>query len=63
MRRSVVEPGVLMRVELHERERPVLCGMGFQQRPGDEMIAAERQQEGAAVEDDFAWRSMACRVS
>ncbi len=48
---SVVEPGVLMGVEMHERERTMLGGMGFEQRPGDEMIAAERKQEGAAVEN------------
>ena len=42
---AVVEPGVLMGVELHHGQRPVLGGMGFQERPGDEMVAAKRQQE------------------
>ena len=47
---AVVEPGVLMRVELHQRQRPVDRGMRLEQRPGDEMVAAERQQERAGFE-------------
>ncbi len=45
-----ISPGVLMGVELHHRQRPVPRHMGFQQRPGDEVIAPERQQKGTAVE-------------
>jgi len=44
---AVVRPGVLMGVELHQRQRPVDGGMRLEQRPGDEMVAAERQQESA----------------
>ena len=51
---AVVEPGVLMRVELHQRQRAVDRGMRLQQRPGDEVVAAERQQEGAALRGCFA---------
>ena len=48
---AVVVPGVLMRVELHQRQRAVDRRMRLQQRPGDEMVAAERQQEGAGLQD------------
>ncbi|MNL18445.1 hypothetical protein D3C87_1395890 [compost metagenome] len=41
---AVVEPGILMRIEMHQRQRAVLCHMRLQQRPGDEMVAAKRQQ-------------------
>ena len=47
---AVVGPGVLMRVELHQRERAMHCSMRLEQRPGDEVIAAERQQERAALQ-------------
>ena len=48
---AVVVPGVLMRVELHQRQRAVHGGVRLEQRPGDEMIAAERHQESAALQD------------
>ncbi len=56
---AVVEPGILMRVELHERQRAVLGRMRLEQRPGDVVIAAERQQEGA---DCRGWPSPACSI-
>ena len=48
---SVVAPGVLMRVELHQRQRPVFLRMRLQERPGDEMVAAEREEMHVGVED------------
>ena len=41
---GIVGPEVAVGVELDQRQRPVLRGMRPQQRPGDEMVAAERQQ-------------------
>ena len=46
---AVVGPGVLMGVELHQGQRSMNGGMRLEQRPGDEMVAAERQQEGAGL--------------
>ena len=43
---AVVEPGVLMGVELHQRQLAVARRMRLQQRPGDIVVAAERHQEG-----------------
>ena len=40
-----------MRVELHQRQRPVDRRMRLEQRPGDEMVAAERQQERAGLQE------------
>ena len=48
---AVVGPGVLVRVELHQRQRPVFLRMRLQQRPGDEMVAAEREEMHVGVED------------
>ena len=48
---AVVVPCVLMRVELHQRQRAVLGRVRLQQRPGDEMVAAERQQERAGLQE------------
>ena len=48
---AVVGPGVLVRVELHQRQRPVFLGMRLEQRPGDEMVAAEREEVHVGVED------------
>ncbi len=42
----VVEPGVLMGVELDERQRPMPRDMRLQERPGDVVVAAEGEQEG-----------------
>ena len=47
----VVAPGVLMRIELHQRERPVFLGMRFKQRPGDKMVAAEREEVDVSLDD------------
>ena len=41
---AVVVPGILMRVELHQRQWAMPGGVRLQQRPGDEMIAAEADQ-------------------
>ena len=38
---AVIRPGVLMGVELHHGERAVDGGMRLEQRPGDEMVAAQ----------------------
>ena len=40
----IVRPEVAVRVDLDQRQRPVPRGVRPQQRPGDEMVAAERQQ-------------------
>ena len=48
---AVVRPGILVRVELHQRQRPVQRCMRLEQRPGDKMVAAERQQEGARLDE------------
>ena len=40
----IVGPQVAVRVHLDQRQRPVLRRMRPEQRPGDEMVAAERQQ-------------------
>lgn len=47
----VVEPGVLMRVELHQRQRTAFGGMRLEDRPGHVMVAAQRQHEGARIDD------------
>jgi hypothetical protein len=44
---AVIRPGVLMRIELHHGEWPMDGGVGLEHRPGHEVIAAERKQEGA----------------
>ena len=41
---GIVGPEVAVRVDLDQRQRPVLRGVRAQQRPGDEMVAAEREQ-------------------
>ena len=40
----IVRPEIAVRVHLDQRQRPVLRRMRPEQRPGDEMVAAERQQ-------------------
>ena len=47
----VVEPGVLVGVELDERQRAVDGGMRLQQRIGDEVIAAQRKELRAGGDD------------
>ncbi len=39
---AIIEPRILMRVELNECQRTIFRGMGLEQRPCDEMIAAKR---------------------
>lgn len=47
----LVRPGVLMGIELDEGEGPVQDCMGPQDGIGDEVVAAERQQVGAGLQD------------
>ena len=54
---AVVVPRVLVGIELHQRQRPVDRRMRLEQRPGDEMIAAQRQQKGAGVEQSGSPRA------
>ena len=37
----VIGPGIRVRVEVDQRQRAVLCGVGSQYRVGDEVVAAE----------------------
>ena len=48
---AVIEPGVLMGVEMNERKRPVDRSVGLEKGPGDEMVAAEGQQKSAGLEN------------
>ncbi|MNL72065.1 hypothetical protein D3C87_1973160 [compost metagenome] len=48
---TIVIPCVLMGIEVNEGEGAVLFCMGLQKRPGDKMIAAQRQQEGTGGDD------------
>jgi len=53
--RAVI-PGVLMGIELDQRQLAMARNMGAQQRQGDEMIAAERNEMGAGREDAGGFR-------
>src|SRR5262245_13485170 len=57
----VVEPGVLMRVELDKRQRSMLGRMRLEDRPGDKMIAAKGQHEGTAVDNGLRLPFDCCR--
>ena len=48
---AVVGPRVAVGVEVDQRQRPVLGRVRPQQGIGDEVIAAERQQERALLDD------------
>jgi hypothetical protein len=47
---AVVRPGVLVRIELDESERPILGRVSLQERPGDEVVAAQREEVHIGIE-------------
>src|SRR5690606_7229808 len=53
---AVIIPGILMGIELDQGQSAVAGGMGLQERPGDKMVAAEREEMGAARQDRFGLR-------
>lgn len=58
---AIVEPCVLMRIELHEGEGTVQRGMGLEKRPRNEMIAAKRQKEGTGTQNACGFPFDSCR--
>jgi hypothetical protein len=57
----LVLPCVAMRIEMHQRERPVLLRMRLEQRVGDEMVAAQRDHCRAVGDDAGGMLFDGCR--
>ena len=56
---AIIGPGVLVCVELNQCQWSVFGGVRFEERIGDEMIAAEREQVGSAAMISLAVASIA----